>query len=203
MKIIRKMLSMSWRDFKFAIRKKIWMKLIRNQYGTLGKGSCIEKELMILGKKHIYIGSEVFIRPGARIEAVTEFAGKKYAPKIVIGNRVNIEQNIHMTCAELIEIEDHVTISSNVLITDINHSYQKVNINPLNQPLETKEVHIGSFSLIGSGAKIMPGVKIGKNVVVGANAVVTEDVPDYCIVAGIPAKIIKHYDFEKEEWVHA
>ena len=47
----------------------------------------------------------------------------------------------------------------------------------------------------------MPGVTLGKNVIVGANAVVTKSVPDYSIVAGVPAKIIKKYDFEKNEWI--
>ena len=47
----------------------------------------------------------------------------------------------------------------------------------------------------------MPGVILGKNVIVGANAVVTKNVPDYSVVAGVPAKIIRQYDFEKNEWV--
>lgn len=47
----------------------------------------------------------------------------------------------------------------------------------------------------------MPGVKIDKNVVVGVNAVVTKDVPDDCVVAGNPAKIIKRYDRTKNIWV--
>jgi sugar O-acyltransferase (sialic acid O-acetyltransferase NeuD family) len=50
---------------------------------------------------------------------------------------------------------------------------------------------IGSFSQIGSNATVLPDVKIGRNVIVGAGAVITKDVPDNCMVAGIPAKIIK------------
>lgn len=50
---------------------------------------------------------------------------------------------------------------------------------------------IGNFSQIGSNATILPNVKIGKNVVVGAGSVVTKDVPDNCVVVGIPARIIK------------
>jgi acetyltransferase-like isoleucine patch superfamily enzyme len=37
--------------------------------------------------------------------------------------------------------------------------------------------------------------------VVGANSVVTKDIPDYCVAVGIPARIIKRYDFDKKEWV--
>lgn len=64
-------------------------------------------------------------------------------------------------------------------------------------------VKIGSQSFIGMGARIFPGVTIGKHCVIGANAVVTHDIPDYCVAAGMPARVIKRYDFEKGEWVKA
>lgn len=50
---------------------------------------------------------------------------------------------------------------------------------------------IGDNVFIGGGVKVLGNVKIGNNVVIGANAVVIHDIPDNCIVAGIPAKIIK------------
>ena len=51
-------------------------------------------------------------------------------------------------------------------------------------------VHIGDNVFVGYGAIIMPGVRIGSNVVVGAGSVVTKDVPDGCVVAGVPARVI-------------
>lgn len=50
---------------------------------------------------------------------------------------------------------------------------------------------IGDNVEISAGARIIGPVRIGNNVIIGANAVVVKDVPDNCIVAGIPAKIIK------------
>lgn len=50
---------------------------------------------------------------------------------------------------------------------------------------------IGDNVVIYAGAKIIGGVHIGNNVTVGANAVVTKDIPDNCVVAGVPARIIK------------
>ncbi|WP_283640772.1 serine O-acetyltransferase [Mesonia mobilis] len=50
---------------------------------------------------------------------------------------------------------------------------------------------IGDNVYLATGAKILGPIKIGNNVIVGANAVVIKDVPDNCVVAGIPAKIIK------------
>lgn len=52
---------------------------------------------------------------------------------------------------------------------------------------------IGNNVFIGTGAKILGDVVIGNNVVIGANAVVVESVPDNCVVAGVPAKIIKEH----------
>ena len=54
-----------------------------------------------------------------------------------------------------------------------------------------KDTHIGKRCFIGANAIIMCGVTIGDEVIVGSNAIVTKDVPDNCIVAGNPAKIIK------------
>lgn len=54
---------------------------------------------------------------------------------------------------------------------------------------------------LGTNVVIVGNVHVGKHCVIGANSVVTKDIPDYSVAAGIPAKVIKRYDFEKEEWV--
>ena len=63
-------------------------------------------------------------------------------------------------------------------------------------------VKIGSGTWIGVHAVIVGAVTIGRNCVVAANAVVTKDVPDYSVVGGVPAKIIKQYDLKLGRWVH-
>lgn len=57
-----------------------------------------------------------------------------------------------------------------------------------------KSVYIDDWSFIGAGAIILPGIKIGKYCIIGAGAVVKGDIPDYSIVIGNPAKIIKRTD---------
>ena len=54
---------------------------------------------------------------------------------------------------------------------------------------------------IGSNSGVVAGVHIGKRCQIGAGSVVTKDIPDYCIAAGNPARIIKTYDFDKKEWI--
>lgn len=173
-------------------------KFFYRKYGTNVR---FAKALFVKHPECISIGNNVSIRSGIRLEPITEWRGKKYNPHIVIGNHVAIEQNVHIACAKMVKIEDGVLISSNVFITDCAHSYKDVKKRVLQQHLIVTETVIGKDSFVGSGAKILAGVKIGKHCVIGANSVVNHDVPDYSVVAGTPAKIIKRYDFEKKEWI--
>ncbi|PIA86231.1 DapH/DapD/GlmU-related protein [Streptococcus parauberis] len=64
----------------------------------------------------------------------------------------------------------------------------------------TSPVQIDSDVWIGENVVILQGVKIGKGSIIGANSVVNKDVPEYSIVAGTPAKVIKQYNFEQQLW---
>ena len=80
------------------------------------------------------------------------------------------------------------------------HGYEDITKPIKKQPIiQKKEVIVGDNSWIGENVCII-GAKVGKHCIVGANSVVTRDVPDYSVVVGSPARIIKRYDFEKQEW---
>mgnify|MGYP002627478778 FL=1 len=53
------------------------------------------------------------------------------------------------------------------------------------------DTYIGNNVIVGINSIILPGVRVGSHVVIGAGSVVTKDVPDHCIVAGNPAKVIR------------
>lgn len=55
-------------------------------------------------------------------------------------------------------------------------------------------MHIGTGSWIGHGAVILPGASLGDHVVVGAGSVVRGTVPDHCVVAGVPAQVVRRYE---------
>ena len=151
--------------------------------------------------KHIYLGRDVIIANAARLEAVTQYNTNMYKPAIYIGDNVTIEQNLHLTCASRISIGRNTAIAANVTITDIVHPYTDVNIPIERHDLIVKEVVIGEDSKIYNNAVVLPGVHIGNHCVVGANSVVVEDVPDFSVVVGAPAKIIKQYNRTKGVWV--
>jgi len=64
----------------------------------------------------------------------------------------------------------------------------------------SKPVKICENVWLGENAIILPGIEIGKNSVIGAGSVVTKNVPENCIVAGNPARIIKKYNFDNKKW---
>ena len=88
-----------------------------------------------------------------------------------------------------IEFEDGVSIAPGVRIATINHDF-----NERHTKYTYGKVTIKKNAWLGINVTVCPGVTIGKYAVVAAGAVVTKDVPDYAVVGGCPAKIIKMQD---------
>ena len=80
-----------------------------------------------------------------------------------------------------------------------NHNYDSNDLEfiPYDQKYIEKPVVIGEYCWIGARVTILPGVKIGKGVVVADCSVITKDIPDYAVVGGNPARIIKYRNKEK------
>lgn len=95
--------------------------------------------------------------------------------------RVSFGARLDKTYPQGIHISDESYIASGALI--FSHDFSR--------SLKT-DTFIGKRCFIGANAIVLPGLKIGDSVIVGAGSVVTKDVPGHCIVAGNPAKIIKH-----------
>lgn len=113
--------------------------------------------------------------------------------KLKLGNNVFINSGCLAMARGGITIEDNVMLASNVQLLSNNHDLYNRSI------LLCKPILIKKGAWIGAGATILPGVCIGKYAVVGASAVVTKDVPDYGVVVGNPAKLIKTLDKSKFE----
>lgn len=85
-----------------------------------------------------------------------------------------------------------VRIASHATIVGFNHGFDDLE-SPIHlQPLVTEGITIGDDVWIAANAVITDGVTIGSGVVVAAGAVVTSDVPDYAVVGGVPARVIRH-----------
>ncbi|MDM5112678.1 DapH/DapD/GlmU-related protein [Aeromonas salmonicida] len=108
-----------------------------------------------------------------------------------IEDNVQINDNVHIACAEYIKIGKNTLIASKVYLTDHDHDFSSNELTPINWPLITKSVIIGDNCWIGENVAILKGVELGDGCIVGANAVVTKSFPKNVILAGNPAKVIR------------
>lgn len=193
MMMVYKKIKNAFQLISSQVRYKVCMK-------SFGRRSRIISPMLINNPQYIEIGDGVLIRNGLRLEVVDP----QNDVVISIGNNVNIEQNCHIIGRVKVIIGNNVTITGNCSIVDVSHPFEDIHekkkigdrISNVEQP-----VIIGDGSFIGFGAHISPGVTLGKNCVVGAGSVVTKSMPDYSVVTGVPAKIIKRYSFEEDKWV--
>ena len=118
------------------------------------------------------------------------------------GNNIHVGKNFlanyNVTILDIapVHIGDYVMIGPNTLITTVNHP-----LSPMGRRRHlgiAEPVTIGNDVWIGGNVTILPGVTIGNNVVVAAGAVVTKDIPDNCIIGGVPAKVIKTIENDVE-----
>lgn len=143
--------------------------IVRYKLGKVGKNFDIRPNVSLNGTQNIEIGNNVSIRHDCFISASEKNANFK--AKVII--------------------ENDVLIAPFATITACEHTFESRKIPIRLQPSKGADTMIKRGAWIGTGAIILAGVTIGKGAIIGAGAVVTKDVPDWAIVAGIPAKIIK------------
>lgn len=164
-------------------------------WGGIGFPTYIGKPVFVEGRKNIFIGKRVRIFPGIRMEAIGN-------GKIVIGDNVAIEQNVHITSAgEELKIGDNSTIAANVFVTNLDHEYQNIEKGVMDQGHILRRTEIGEGCFIGYGAVIQAGTILGRHCIVGSNAVVRGQFPDYSVIVGVPGQVVKQYDDEQHMWI--
>ena len=156
--------------------------------------SYMGKPISIVGINKIKIGKRVRIYPNVRLEVLGEDS------ELIIEDNVGVAQNVHITCGSTLTIGKNSTILANVFITNIDHDYTELDVPILEQKNIIKETIIGENCFIGIGAAIQAGTILGKQCIVGTNSVVRGTFPDYCVIAGNPAKIIKQFNFNTQKW---
>src|SRR6266851_1563619 len=164
-------------------------------FAAFGPGSLIAFPTgSIYGERWIEVGAGTMIGEQASICAGMA-PGHDLGPDSVlrIGDRCVIGRGSHIVAHHSIDIGDDVFTGPYVYITDQNHGYADPDVPIGRQWPVNMAVSIGAGTWLGAGAVILPGACIGRNVVVAAGSVVRGTVPDRCVVAGVPARIVREY----------
>jgi acetyltransferase-like isoleucine patch superfamily enzyme len=175
----------------------LWNILFQRDFKSFGKKTTIYKPRNIQGAKYIDLGCRTSFMPDAWLLALKIDDND---PQLVISNDCYIGHYVHIVSVRKVIIEDAVLVADKVYISDNLHDFESISLPIIHQPVKYhRDVLIKSGAWIGENVCII-GASVGKNSVVAANSVVTKDVPDYCVVAGAPARIIKRYCHESQSW---
>ena len=159
--------------------ERIKCKLLCQKYNNFAYDKFEDRSLLI--KQILYkVGNKYFIEQPFICD---------YGYNIKIGENFYSNHNLTiLDCAE-VTFGDNVFIGPNCNFYTAEHP---LDVETRNKGLEyARPIKIGHNVWIGGGVTILSGVKVGNNVVIGAGSVVTKDVPNNCVVVGVPAKIIK------------
>ena len=160
-------------------------------FGAFGKHNYLF-DLELLNPQNIFLGSNLWI-------SKTRLASSK-GGKLIIGNHVAIGRFSQIYALQSIIIEDGVLMAENTFISDNTHTFTDITTPVRDQDIKPLgNVVVGSGTWIGRNACIM-GCKIGRNCVIGAFSFVKKDIPDYCVVVGNPARIVKRYNPQSGQW---
>lgn len=167
-----------------------------SKHVSFGKRVNINNPKLILWGGYVSLADDVELCLTKSMEGIT--------PRLIIGNNVRFGRMNRIGCDNKIIIEDDVLFAPHVHISDRNHGFEDVNTPIYKQPVTSKgPVRIGRETWLGFGCQVMSGVSIGRHCVVAAGAVVVKDVPDFSVVGGNPAKILKRYNPDTKRWEKA
>jgi len=161
------------RTAKIKVSKKLGVGRVIGYTGKLRTIFIMESNsnLTTRGKFYFYTGCKIVVRENA---------------ELILGDGSFVNVNSKIYCTKKVEIGENTFIGEEVIIRDTDeHSIIRKTYN------NTLPIKIGNHVWIGMRSMILKGVTIGDNSIIAAGSVVTKDVPNNCLVAGNPAKIIK------------
>jgi acetyltransferase-like isoleucine patch superfamily enzyme len=177
-------------------RPRLWVKWLVNPFfHHKGKGACLRRRtrLDVVPWNKFDLGERSTIED---FTAINNGVGD-----VVIGDRTRI--GLSNTVIGPARIGNDVRLAQNVVLSGLNHNYQDIDTPIHTQGVSTSPIVVEDESWIGANAVIVPGVTVGKHSIVAAGSVVTKDVPPYSVVAGNPARLIKRYDAQSQQWIKA
>ncbi len=150
-------------------------------------------------RNHLHV-KRISLMTNQNINFVSQGSGRIF----ITGNlkKFKIHPTSHLKSDTFIECSGGVSIGrcfhtgKGLTIFSANHNYDNGSHIPYDEKDILKPVIIEDFVWIGSNVTIVPGVTIGEGVVIGAGSLVTKSIPDYAVIGGNPAQILKYRDIE-------
>jgi acetyltransferase-like isoleucine patch superfamily enzyme len=166
-------------SFHVLMRRVIVRALCKHAGHSLQVGS----NIVLKHPETMEFGDCVFIGAQAMIQG-------RFDGRCKIGNHVWIGPQSYFDARDLV-LEDYVGWGPGAKVLGSVHTGKPIEAPLITTVLEIKPVVIGFGADVGMNASILPGVHVGAHAIVGAGAVVTRDVPEYSIVAGVPARVVR------------
>ena len=174
-------------------RPRRWLRWVRPLYIQRGKGSVLYRN----ARKDLVPFNQFSLGAYSVMESYSTV--NNMVGGIYIGHHSRI--GIGNTIIGPVHIGNYVNLAQGVVVSGLNHNYQEIQQTIISQGVTTSPVTIKDDVWIGANAVVLAGVTIGRHSIVAAGSIVSHDVPPYCIVAGNPARPIKHYDQQQQKWI--
>lgn len=158
--------------------------LLRALCKSFGNGVRVGLGVLVLHPHTFEIGDAVFI-------GNQTFLQGRHDGRCAIGAHTWLGPQSYFDCRDL-ELGEYVGWGPGAKVLGSEHTGDPPDVPIIQTDLVIKPVRVGNWADIGVNSVLLPGVTVGQGAVVGAGAVVTQDVPDYAIVAGVPAKLLRY-----------
>jgi len=174
-------------------RPRLWIKWFVNPfYHKKGKGAIVRPRtrMDVVPWNKFELGEDSTIED---FSAINNGVGP-----VIIGDRTKI--GLSNTIIGPVSIGNDIRLAQNITLSGLNHNYTDVTLPIHVQGVSTAPIVIEDETWIGANVVVLAGVTIGKHCIVAAGSVVTKDVPSYSVAVGNPARVVKKYNSETENW---
>ena len=172
------------------VRCKAFSLLISGAFAHFGRHSVLMNPLRLAGEERISVGDHVFVGEGSWLQTLPD--GESQSVAVSIGSGTSIAGGCVLSAVRSVCLEENVLLARNVYISDHIHKYTQTDVPIMHQGMDKiGPVLIRRGAWLGQNVVVCPGVTVGQNSVVGANSVVVQDIPDFSVAVGAPARVVK------------
>jgi Acetyltransferase (isoleucine patch superfamily) len=205
-----------FRTILYKVRRRLgyYMPRIRGQILTGRKNIFIEHDVCIPFPESIVFNGSSEIKAYCRLSStkknkillgnntiICSYTTLETAGGIIsLGNNIIVGEYSTIQGQGDVIIEDDVLLASHVHFISNHHEYLDVNLPIKYQPCTAKKILVQKNTWIGINVTILSGVTIGKHCIIGSGSIVKNDIPDYSVAVGNPARVVKKFNFNTNEW---